>query len=854
MSLELLCTQNLNLEEVEEPINMKRLFLFLLVGLFLIGLGSAAISSSGATITTDGPWVIYTFLGNGTFNTTSQLTNVTIMAIAGGGSGGSAQGGGGGAGAYMNTTVNITGNNNVIIGRGGIPTSGTGGNGTNTTAFGLNLRGGGGGGSSDGAGNAGGSGGGGGASGVSRAGGAALPAGFGQAGGASSAGGTPRRGGAGGGAIGVGAAGVASGSTAIGGLGAWNNINGTNITWATGGNGGSNSGEAEFANATNGTGNGGGGGNNIFGAYGGSGIVILRVQADISITLNSPTNNSQVINTVVLNWTSVNNTAGDLVNTTLYINESLEQTISISGSSNTTTVNRYFPTLGLYSWIVTTCTATSCVNSSLNYFTVVNTFIVSINYSNSSVSTQVINITANLSSTTTPTLIYLNWNGTNYSSDIVGSGSYYTISNNISLPSINSQQNITFFYYVIWTGNNTITQSFNQTLNTLQNITVGTTACTAGFYPSLNFTLYKEVALTIVNISTNTTTINYNFQYGAGVNNSQVVSGSLTNTNNFTVCVNSSITYYIGYGEVDYSVAGTSDRKYYVFNTTRLTNSTINISLYSLETSLSTAFQITATSTTLEPYTNNYITLLRWYPNLNEYRVVDMGKTDNNGQTVVNVKTNDVDYRLGLYTTEGLLIKLISPVRLTCQVLPCVYSLITDIGDVDLTTFLNVANNLSYNSNTKMYTFIWNDPSQKTNTMRLYVVTNRADNTSLTICNTTASGYVGVLSCNVSAYSGLIRAEAWRTASPQNLIASLTNEIRQAFSDVANGSSLGLFLGFLLALTFGLIGIISPVLTIMLSLISLIPSVALGNITFAVFMILSAIAGVMLHFLRRTSQ
>lgn len=569
----------------------------------------------------------------------------------------------------------------------------------------------------------------------------------------------------------------------------------------------------------------------------------------ITSTVTSPANLTSYLtgSNISINF-NITSTGANVTNATLFLMNVRNQTLNLTGQTNASSFPLNLPK-GSYFFNVQGCElASNCANSSVNHITIADTFINSISYDSSIVGSSVTNITANISSITTPTLVYLNYNGTNYSASITNGGAYYILSNNISVPPVTTDTNITFFYYVIWTGNITALTSYNQTITTLQNISVSTT-CAAGFYPSLNFTFYKEVGLGILEA----TTIDYNFQYGAGSGYTQVTSGTLANTTNFTICINSSLTYVLGYGEIDYSITGYSDRRYYLFNSTRLVNSTTNTSLYALDSADSTPFQLTATTTTLDPYVDHYISLLRWYPSINEYKIVEMGKTDDNGQTVVNVKTNDVDYRLGLYEADGTLVKLLNPIRMVCQTTPCVYSIITTGEEIDLTTFLNVEQSLTFNETTKIYTFIWNDPSQTTNSMNLLVWKDSGTESTL-VCNQSANEFTGILTCDVSAYTGIMRAEAWRTASPANLIAKAINEIRSSLYQIANGSGLGLFFGFLLTVLMATAGVVSPPLVVILVIIGLIPMAILGNISFSIFMIVGAIGGVTLHFLRRSSQ
>jgi len=163
--------------------------------------------------------------------------------------------------------------------------------------------------------------------------------------------------------------------------------------------------------------------------------------------------------------------------------------------------------------------------------------------------------------------------------------------------------------------------------------------------------------------------------------------GSLTNSSDFSICINNSNTYYsVGYGEIQYSKTNSLNRRFFIFQNTRLTNSTVNNTLYDLETTLGTAFTFTIKDTNLNPYSNNFVGLMRWYPEIDEYKTVEMGKTDDKGETVLRLKTEDVSYRIAIYTNEGILIKMVNPLTFTCATSPCTYTIFISPSDVDYTS------------------------------------------------------------------------------------------------------------------------------------------------------------------------
>jgi len=527
--------------------------------------------------------------------------------------------------------------------------------------------------------------------------------------------------------------------------------------------------------------------------------------------------------------------------------------ISVYGATNSTTFQLDGSDRSLTFWANDTAGNVASLDRSWNYTLFSNL----INYSTSTTATSNETFTINLTYITANWLgasAVLNYNGTNYISTKTATTNNLIFSNSIIVPNALTPTNYNFFWNVSLTNATGTfyinTSSSSQLVNPLLPINITSLACGAGSSLAFNFTSLIESNLTEINF----TTVNYNLQYGSSGNTSAlVVNGTLNNVPVLNICINSTSEYYVGYGEIQYSVSGYSARRFYIFQNTRVTNTTVSNNLYSLETAISTPFQITATDTTLTAYVGYYIGLLRWYPDLNSYKVVDMGKTDALGQTVLNVKTNDVDYRLALYSPDGTLVRLLDPIRMVCQTTPCVYSLIVDLSGVDLTTFLNIQSSLTYDRTTKVFTYIFNDPSQDTTMMNLTVWQDFADKPSTIICSTTSSSFTGILVCDVSAYTGQIRAEVWRTGSPAILIAQLLEDVRTTLIDIAGGKTIVLFIGLILTITMALMGVVSPPLVIILSVIALIPLMFLGLFSVALLVLIGAIGGIILHMLRRIS-
>lgn len=436
------------------------------------------------------------------------------------------------------------------------------------------------------------------------------------------------------------------------------------------------------------------------------------------------------------------------------------------------------------------------------------------------------------------------YNGTTYTSTTSTTNGKLLIKNNINIPLTPNAGNKSFYWNISFIETNLITDTYSHLVSKTVAINI-TENCSAGLTKVFNFDFKTETNLTSINADT----VDYLFKYGLGGNSTGFeIYGTLTNITTLAVCLNSSYPYYtVGYGELKYKSDGYTDRSYYIFQNTRSTIPAINITLYYLQNAIATSFQVVAESTTLDPYEDKYIQLLRWYPNLNTYNVVEMGETDETGSTVVRVKSEDVDYRIGLYELNGSLIKLAEPIRMVCLTSPCEYTLRVSPADTDYTSFLGVESSLEYDEDTEIWLYTYNDPSQTTSEMELTIYKDTGTS-RIEICSSTGTGSVGAISCDTTSYVGTLRGEVVRSASPGVVIAQKIVQI----GDNAFKSKWGLWLSFLLAIPIMLfLGTISPVAAVIGGVIALIPAFYLGSISITILGGILILGGLVIHFIKR---
>lgn len=437
---------------------------------------------------------------------------------------------------------------------------------------------------------------------------------------------------------------------------------------------------------------------------------------------------------------------------------------------------------------------------------------------------------------------YLIYNGNSYLVTSSNVGNNYIFDKSLIL---NNAGNYSFYFIINYGSSIINSSSYNQTVTALTNVfNVSQTNC-GSFGTAINISFYDEQNLTYLNDITGT----YNFNLGISNSSAFTLNGTYNNLGNILVCINSSAynDYTIGYGEINYYDIDRTPRKYYLYSGTRVSNSTTNINAYDLLTSApATTFQINVKDPNLNTFKNGYINLIRWYPVDNTYKTVEISKTDGFGNGIFKIKTEDVDYRIGVYYTNGTLVYLADPIRFVCASTPCSYYLtIPSTETQTYQNYLDVQTQLYYQNGT--FTFIYNDPSQTTSMMELDVYYVDGTNGQSLVCLSNSTSYVGVLTCDIGTQKGLFHAVGVRSASPANPIISLDID---TLTNIFQGT-FGLFLTFMIALVLILLGLVSPPMAIILGIIAMIPALVLHTVTYPIVIGIAILGGIVIHFMRK---
>jgi hypothetical protein len=388
----------------------------------------------------------------------------------------------------------------------------------------------------------------------------------------------------------------------------------------------------------------------------------------------------------------------------------------------------------------------------------------------------VLNVSMDSGENVAVTLIY---NGTPYSTSLSQNGDTRVYTSSLNVPTITDSTENKSFYWTIVGSVNSNTTTYVQTVNKIFLNT--TTGCN---YLVANFTDYDEETLVRINPFLFRATFNYWLGDGS-IKGTAIVNNISINELNLCFDVANTTLYseaIIEYGDSNVQYV---TRNYYYINASFNSNASQNVDLYSLNLSSSTSFilQVYAPDSTPDP--NVFINTMRYYPGEDKWRLVQMAKTSDAGISVGYFKTEIPDYKF-ILVKDGVVVLSTSSQKVVPQTAPytITFYLGNNPGEAWL-PFQNQSNfqySLTYNDTTKMVYYDYIDTSGSLSYVKLLVTQNNYTGQSRTVCNVSSVAVAGVISCNVTGYSGDMTARAYLSRSPEwlvSLIAFTINGIQQ---------------------------------------------------------------------------
>ncbi len=294
----------------------------------------------------------------------------------------------------------------------------------------------------------------------------------------------------------------------------------------------------------------------------------------------------------------------------------------------------------------------------------------------------------------------------------------------------------------------------------------------------------------------------------------------------------------------EYKLVYTSDnhaiREYYI-TFTNITNQTLN--LYMLSTGNATEVTFIVQDNSGNELQNATIRLKRYYVSTNSYIIIAMARTNEEGETIIDVDFNDAYYQIsvtyGDFSLETIGSRIISLTRiLTLNLIPSPF----DIPDA----IAGVTTSLTFNNVTQTFSYVFTDLNgvSRKGTLEVYISTAT---TSALVCTATDTTSSGTLLCvvNTTGIPGTYTAKGFININPK----LLTNTL-QIFTGVVHQfkaiwGSQGIFFTILIAGTLGGLGaVISPAVGIIMFLVGIAIASFLGmsiiSMVFLAFLILAA--------------
>lgn len=429
------------------------------------------------------------------------------------------------------------------------------------------------------------------------------------------------------------------------------------------------------------------------------------------------------------------------------------------------------------------------------------------------------------------------WNDTFYSPDqTTVSGNVARFRKEISIGQMPADLAMPFYW------NYTLNEEFvNKTSNSTQNIvdinlTIQTVVCPDATAVILNIS--DEIAFSPLKQD-----IDYFITYGSELNATE--NGSIVNSNYLYVCLDPAwLNFTVMRSQFEYYLNNYSVRNYYLFKDFVLDNVTVNKTAFNLISTNTTTFAITVTDVSGITYDNTIIGILRWYPELNTYKLVEMERTSDDGTTVIHVVEDDVDYRVAVYEDDGDLIYMTNPMRMVCYSAPCTVDITVFPSGLAYFPEWDIVGQLSFNNNTRTFTFPFASNNGKLN----LTVYRLGASGEVLACNDSSTAEIDVLSCTVGATSGIYDARVYYSASPATPVANLIMDLREAFTN----ADLGLIFTFLITLAIVLTALWHPIPAIVLAIIGAGFGFVSGVLEFAIIAGISALAIIIIIVMRKT--
>lgn len=356
----------------------------------------------------------------------------------------------------------------------------------------------------------------------------------------------------------------------------------------------------------------------------------------------------------------------------------------------------------------------------------------------------------------------LNFNGSTYAGTNTGSVDSAIFSANAIMPNVATATNLTAYWTVSLTDvSGTI--DYNLTSNNVTVSIINLSLCDSPLtVPFWNFTILNE---------SNSAEINSTFEAtftvkasGSTTENEFSYSDTAGTSSQFDFCMSPSDSNFTVGTAIKLTKDGYVD-KFYNFEEIALTNTTREDNLYMLTTGDSTSFIVHVVDVSGTDFEEVEVRVQRYYPGSGLWITTEILTTNNAGEAVGHLLSEDADYRFRVYQ-DGISIHNSSDTKITCATAPCTVTLVIPISIASgFEELESLTTSLSYSETTNVFTYTYSDTSSSFTNARLHVYKVVPTNaTIISPCNETKTDATGVITCDLTGQvNGTYRAAGYIT-------------------------------------------------------------------------------------------
>lgn len=333
--------------------------------------------------------------------------------------------------------------------------------------------------------------------------------------------------------------------------------------------------------------------------------------------------------------------------------------------------------------------------------------------------------------------------------------------------------------------------------------------------------------------------------------NSRNYSSKVEDSSNLTFCISHEMQADM---YLKYSTTYGFTHRYYLYNRSLTsTQSIIDVYNFNTTTDISSLQLTTRNVDTYDHYSGIIGKLMRFYPDENVYRPVQMYQSGGFGLMVFNIEEVSADYKIVFTDTSNNILRELSQTSYKCLSSVCELNvLIAPLSEVTITTTTGVS--YSYDNSTGLITIVWNEPSGDAIDITYSIDWVRSDG-FVEICSQSARAVEGTFTCNVSGYYGTayLTLNSTKSGSTYQDFGELISLASIRLHSVLSQADASLW-SFIILLPVILAGLASPVIALISAMLGLIILFYIGMLSFLSVgvLILYAIGGVALGLLIKT--